>query len=525
MSSIVSNNSFPSVSISQNAQASQIRYFKLAVDTFILKMENNLADKEVDYMFEDENQIIEKADDITMMYQNLLISDEKKAELRQYILKEADVFNSKFEEDYGKSYMDNYFDFILSADFDAFEAEKNENADQYKIKKCKEVVVDDSESESEDESVSMFSETQSESDSTDSESESGDEQIEDDIYHVRGQIEEMKYRSRFDFPISGYGIEQKLRTRWQTIHINEAHKEAKDLSIKKEQAKLDRLIEENKQYKMKKSKEVIVDDSKNEAPCEHCEKTDCICDNDFFISKVKYLKIELENMEEERDHFEKENEENVHFINNLKKQMMQKEQEYEKKIYELKHGKPCKCCGQKMKECKCCVVEDGTEYTCDVCNHIEDDCRCCTDFYVGEIRALRKINEKEQLIRTEMAEKLEETNNNERNWMVYAINKDEELKELKKSLEKLKNDTCDYDYILKENNKLKNDYQLREDDKIIIKNLKKELNESKKLHSEVAQELKESEHNHCVDANALFKEIGKNNKLKKQIRLLKLLIK
>jgi chromosome segregation ATPase len=79
----------------------------------------------------------------------------------------------------------------------------------------------------------------------------GDEQIDDDIYHVKGQISELRNRSHLDFPISGYGIEPKLKTRWTHIHFNDAHKEAKELAIKKEQAKYNKLIESNKQYKIK----------------------------------------------------------------------------------------------------------------------------------------------------------------------------------------------------------------------------------------------------------------------------------
>jgi hypothetical protein len=98
------------------------------------------------------------------MYSNLTVSDEIKSELRQYIIQEADVFNSKFREVYGNVYMDNYFNFINCLDYDVFEAGKIKSEDQYKVKKCKVVYESDSESESESE-VSMFSETQSDADS------------------------------------------------------------------------------------------------------------------------------------------------------------------------------------------------------------------------------------------------------------------------------------------------------------------------------------------------------------------------
>jgi hypothetical protein len=303
------------VSVSQNKQASAIHYFKLAVDTLFLRMENNLADPKEDFHFNNEEHIIEKAEQIDILYQNLFISDEKKSELRQYILKEADVFNSKYREVYGDVYMDNYLNFVDCRDYDVFEAEKKENADQYKVIKPKVVDESDSESESDDESddeenppmcyrcnslildnvgfhydektdVYIHGDCKDDDSESESESESGDEQIEDDIYHVRGQIEEMKCRSRYDFPISGYGIDAKLIKIWRAIHITEAHKQAKDLAIKKEQDKLNKLIEANKQYKIKKSKEVIVDDSESES------------DDESQVSMFSQTQSESENKEE-----------------------------------------------------------------------------------------------------------------------------------------------------------------------------------------------------------------------------------
>jgi len=303
------------VSVSQNKQASAIHYFKLAVDTLFLRMENNLADPKEDFHFNDEEHIIEKAEQIDILYENLFVSDEKKSELRQYILKEADIFNSKYREVYGDVYMDNYLNFVDCRDYDVFEAEKKENADQYKVIKPKVVDESDSESESDDDSddeenppmcyrcnslildnvgfhydektdVYIHGDCKDDDSESESESESGDEQIEDDIYHVRGQIEEMKCRSRYDFPISGYGIDAKLIKIWRAIHISEAHKQAKDLAIKKEQDKLNKLIEANKQYKIKKSKEVTVDDSESES------------DNESQVSMFSQTQSESENKEE-----------------------------------------------------------------------------------------------------------------------------------------------------------------------------------------------------------------------------------
>ena len=79
----------------------------------------------------------------------------------------------------------------------------------------------------------------------------GDEQITDAIEYVKGQIHELKDRHYLDFPITGYGIEPELKQRWRNIHFNDAHQEAKSMAIKKEKNKYNRLIEENKQYKIK----------------------------------------------------------------------------------------------------------------------------------------------------------------------------------------------------------------------------------------------------------------------------------
>jgi hypothetical protein len=245
MSSIVSNNSSFALSVSQNIQASQIRYFKLAVDTLFLRMENNLADAEGTHFFDNEDHIIEKADQITEMYENLTLSDEKKHELRQYILKEADVFDSKFSATYDKIYIDNYLEFVKISDYDDFEAEKIKSEDQYKVKKCKEVVVDDSDSESEDDSVSMFSETQSDCDSSDSESESEAEEEDELIKKVRD--------GTFFYPKA-------------------------------------------------KPENVIAYDSDSDSESESEDDSGG-------------------DLESERDYLEKENEDNVHFINHLKKEL------------------------------------------------------------------------------------------------------------------------------------------------------------------------------------------------------------
>lgn len=98
----------------------------------------------------------------------------------------------------------------------------------------------------------------------------GDEQIEDDIKHVKSQIHEIKNRHRFDFPITGYGIEPKNLKRWATIHFNVAHQEAKDIKIKEEIFKLNRLMKDNKEYKIQQR-------DYNNNNCDCCGKLWAIC--------------------------------------------------------------------------------------------------------------------------------------------------------------------------------------------------------------------------------------------------------
>jgi hypothetical protein len=137
-------------------------------------MENNLADKEDEYLFKDEKSIIELANRIMESYERLTISDEKKSEMRAYCVSGANTFNKKFSEDYDYIYIDNYLEFINSSDFDDSDSEtestiteiyKNENTchvcDNSKndcacpiCSKCEDLLIDcvcDSESESEEE--------------------------------------------------------------------------------------------------------------------------------------------------------------------------------------------------------------------------------------------------------------------------------------------------------------------------------------------------------------------------------------
>jgi hypothetical protein len=312
-----------STSVSQTAQDSElrtIRYFKLAVDTFFLRMENNLADEKDEKMFKDEDHIIEKAEQIEILYQQLFISDEKKSELRQYILKEADTFNSKFEEAYGKSYMDDYFDFIESADFDTFDFHKKLKAGTFFYPKAiKNVVVTDSDSESEDEK-SMVSETQSEADSDDSDASSSDSESEEE-----DDDETMYDSEEEDEDISNLDLEEEYRFYKKRTSNLEAVID--DLRTQK-----DENIEQIRQLKedfdkMKKSRdhfewlnkkrqenEVFLINQQNKTQDETAVKINELED------KIKVLKDDLEEMEEGRDYFEKENEENEHNIKKLKKE-------------------------------------------------------------------------------------------------------------------------------------------------------------------------------------------------------------
>lgn len=273
MSLIVSNNSSsPSpLSVSQNIQASQIRYFKLAVDTLFLRMENNLADETKDNMFENEEHIIEKADQITEMYENLSISNEKKYELRQYILKEAGVFDSKFSATYDKIYIDNYLEFINISDFDDFEAEKIKSEDQYKVKKSKVVYESDSESESEDESVSMFSETQTDANSDDSDSSSSDSESEsDDEYEpwvVKEKIKEVAVLTR-ENEVKDLKIKQLEALREQDNCIINQFIQNGDRASKLIDERDEQIIELRKTLE-KKNKEIFYYESKVREMNEH----------------------------------------------------------------------------------------------------------------------------------------------------------------------------------------------------------------------------------------------------------------
>jgi hypothetical protein len=134
-------------------------------------MENNLAVKECDYMFNNEDSIIELSNRIEEQFKNLTISDEKKSELKAHCISGADSFNKKFSKAYDKIYIDNYLEFIDEYDYEEEEEELDEaeqflkdtgmsrdyfnsfsskNRTDNKEKKC--VCDSDSESESEDES-------------------------------------------------------------------------------------------------------------------------------------------------------------------------------------------------------------------------------------------------------------------------------------------------------------------------------------------------------------------------------------
>jgi len=82
----------------------------------------------------------------------------------------------------------------------------------------------------------------------------GDEQKTDDIYHLKGELEETINKSHFDFPISGYGISQEKKKEWEKIHFNQAHMEAKEDAINKIKIRIKILERDNRLYKIKSIK-------------------------------------------------------------------------------------------------------------------------------------------------------------------------------------------------------------------------------------------------------------------------------
>lgn len=466
MSSIVSNNSLPAVSVSQNAQDSQIRYFKLSVDTLFLCMENNLEDPKKDNMYKNEEDIEEKSERVTMYYNNLEVSDEKKSELRQYILKGADVFNSKFGDTYGKEYMDNYFDFIKHADFDEFELrQKLDKGTFFYPKKPIDVIVTDSDSESEDE-VSMFSETQSEHDSSDSESEEEEdddetmydsEEEEEDISNLDLEEEYRFYRKRTnELDKENEELKESRRDLGSKVAILTRENEVKDLNIKR----LEALREQdnciiNQFIQNSDSREKLLDERDEQIKNLKAVIDDLRTQKDENIEQIRQQKEDFDKMKKSRDHFEwlnKKRQENEIFLINQQ-------------------------------------------------NKTQDE------------NAL-KFNERDDKIK-ELKKSLEES----KNMHADTANK----------LDELRNDTCDYEYmhvLSEKNNELKKSLEEMEKKMEFHKN-ENEYNLIKlgKMANNYAEKLEEKEHNHSVDANELFKQIIRNGKLKKQIRLLKLLIK
>jgi hypothetical protein len=76
----------------------------------------------------------------------------------------------------------------------------------------------------------------------------------DDIYHLKGELEETINKCRFDFPISGYGISQEKKKRWEIIHFNQAHTEAQEDAINKIKIRIKILERDNRLYKIKSIK-------------------------------------------------------------------------------------------------------------------------------------------------------------------------------------------------------------------------------------------------------------------------------
>ena len=103
------------------------------VDTFFLKLENNLAAKEDENMFNNEDELIEYSEKVAINYENLFCSDYLKSEMRKYIVECADVFDSKFATDYDNIYIDNWFDFINCDDFEKVENEDDDKEDNISL--------------------------------------------------------------------------------------------------------------------------------------------------------------------------------------------------------------------------------------------------------------------------------------------------------------------------------------------------------------------------------------------------------
>lgn len=145
----------------------------------------------------------------------------------------------------------------------------------------------------------------------------GDEQIEDDIKHVKSQIHELRYRHRYDFPIKGYGIEQKNIKRWATIHFNDAHQEAKDIKIKDEIFKLNRLMNDNKEYKIRQREK-----EKNDIIKELEDRVERTIDYEYLLIENEKLKKEKEDLKVDVEYYKKEYEkiddENTELIGELK---------------------------------------------------------------------------------------------------------------------------------------------------------------------------------------------------------------
>jgi hypothetical protein len=126
----------------------------------------------------------------------------------------------------------------------------------------------------------------------------GDEQIEDDIKQVKGQIIELKMKKIMDFPIKGYGIHWTKSKKWAKMNTNDAHKEAKKEALEKERNKLNRLMESNKQYKIEQR-----DYNKNNCDCCGELWTVCVCHCSRCYNYYRLCKNEcyVEKKEEEDD--------------------------------------------------------------------------------------------------------------------------------------------------------------------------------------------------------------------------------
>jgi len=111
------------------------------------------------------------------------------------------------------------------------------------------------------------------------------------------------------------------------------------------------------------------------------------------------------------------------------------------------------------------------------------------NYYLSKIKESIIKNFDYEIEIKKLEAKIEETDNNERKWVAHAINSDEEIKELKKVLDK-KEDWINY--LIEKRNELKKDLEkINEEQEEEIRELNKEIDENKETFKSWAKEIKE----------------------------------